>query len=80
MLPHRARCSTTFKHQGEESPLLRCEEIVHNAGLAQERPLCAFPSTDDSEGTAMLGKRTCFWTQQQWACAVHRRVQIYNGE
>ncbi|GFX67582.1 DDE_3 domain-containing protein [Trichonephila clavipes] len=33
----------------------------------QEDQLCAFPSTNDSEGTLMLGKRTCFLTQQQWA-------------
>ncbi|GFW77231.1 paired domain-containing protein [Trichonephila clavipes] len=48
----------------------------------QEDQLCAFPSTDDSEGTAYAGQeRTCFLDAATMGfCAVHRRVQIYNGE
>ncbi|GFW84979.1 uncharacterized protein TNCV_2271281 [Trichonephila clavipes] len=29
----RSSLQTTFKHQEEESPLLRCEIVFHNAGL-----------------------------------------------
>ncbi|GFY11221.1 transposable element Tc3 transposase [Trichonephila clavipes] len=56
-----ARCRPPFKHQEEESPLLRCE-IVYN--------LCAFPSTDDSKEPLMLLQATMGF------CAVHRRVQF----
>ncbi|GFW26775.1 uncharacterized protein TNCV_2851651 [Trichonephila clavipes] len=58
-------------------------EIVFTMQVCrQEDQLCAFPSTDDSEGTAYAGQeRTCFLDAATMGfCAVHRRVQIYNGE
>ncbi|GFX80238.1 HTH_Tnp_Tc3_2 domain-containing protein [Trichonephila clavipes] len=33
----------------------------------QEDQLCAFPQRTTAKEPLMLGKRTCFWTQQQWA-------------
>ncbi|GFV29931.1 uncharacterized protein TNCV_657601 [Trichonephila clavipes] len=39
------------------------------------------PPTDDSEGTAYAGQENMFLdTATMGFCAVHRRVQIYNGE
>ncbi|GFW81178.1 hypothetical protein TNCV_4805461 [Trichonephila clavipes] len=50
-----------FKHQEEESPLLRGEIVFTMQVCMQEDQLCAFPSTDDSEGTAYAGQAdTCF--------------------
>ncbi|GFW64359.1 uncharacterized protein TNCV_273831 [Trichonephila clavipes] len=64
-----------FRHEGEEPLLCRSSETtaserrisaitVRNRVIMQvcmqEDQLCAFPSTDDSEGTAMPDKRTCF--------------------
>ncbi|GFU94179.1 transposable element Tcb2 transposase [Trichonephila clavipes] len=70
-----ARCRPLFKHQEEESPLLRCEIVFTMQVCMQEDQLCAFPSTDDSEGTAYAGKRTCFLDAATMGfCAVHRRV------
>ncbi|GFU89349.1 transposable element Tcb2 transposase [Trichonephila clavipes] len=64
----RSSLHTTFKHQEEESPLLRCEIVFTMQVCMQEYQLCAFPSTDDSEGTAYAGQENIFfWTQQQWA-------------
>ncbi|GFV88876.1 hypothetical protein TNCV_1317291 [Trichonephila clavipes] len=63
-----ARLQTTFKHRGrEESPLLRCEIVFTMRSLyAREDQLRAFPSTDDSEGTAYAGQgEHVSWTQQQ---------------
>ncbi|GFU33024.1 transposable element Tcb2 transposase [Trichonephila clavipes] len=77
----RSSLQTTFKHQEEEYPLLRCEIVFTMQVCMQEDQLRAFPSTDYSEGTVMLGKRTCFLDAATMGfCAVHRRVQIYNGE
>ncbi|GFU68336.1 transposable element Tcb2 transposase [Trichonephila clavipes] len=59
----RSSLQTTFKHQEEESPLLRCEIVFTMQVCMQEDQLCAFLSTDDSEGTAYAGQET----QQQWA-------------
>ncbi|GFX34563.1 uncharacterized protein TNCV_3658011 [Trichonephila clavipes] len=63
----RSWLQTTFKHQEEESPLLRCEIIFTMQVCMQEDQLCAFPSTDDSEGTACWAREHVSWTQQQWA-------------
>ncbi|GFV78806.1 uncharacterized protein TNCV_4079061 [Trichonephila clavipes] len=49
----------TTKHQEEESPLT-VRNRLHNAGLYARRPVCAFPSTDDSEGTAYAGQENMF--------------------
>ncbi|GFU95500.1 uncharacterized protein TNCV_2729541 [Trichonephila clavipes] len=53
----------------------------HNAGLYARRPVVCVPSTDDSEGTAYAGQENMFLDAATMGfCAVHRRVQIYNGE
>ncbi|GFX71662.1 uncharacterized protein TNCV_2696501 [Trichonephila clavipes] len=56
----RSSLQTTFKHQEEESPLLRCEIVFTMQVCMQEDQLCAFPSTDDSEGTAYAGQENMF--------------------
>ncbi|GFV31957.1 uncharacterized protein TNCV_2006241 [Trichonephila clavipes] len=77
----RSSLQTTFKHQEEESPLLRCEIVFTMQVCMQEDQLCAFPSTDDSEGTAYAGQENMFLGRSNNGLrAVHRRVQIYNGE
>ncbi|GFT31066.1 transposable element Tcb2 transposase [Trichonephila clavipes] len=52
----RSSLQTTFKHQEEESPLLRCEIVFTMQVCMQEDQLCAFSLTDDSEGTAYAGQ------------------------
>ncbi|GFU04986.1 transposable element Tcb2 transposase [Trichonephila clavipes] len=47
---------------------------LHNAGLYDQ--LCAFPSTDDSEGTAYAGQENMFLGRSNNFCAVHRRVRF----
>ncbi|GFW64784.1 transposable element Tcb2 transposase [Trichonephila clavipes] len=47
-------------HQEEESPLLRCEIVFTMQVCMQEDQFCAFPSTDDSEGTAYAGQENMF--------------------
>ncbi|GFY22207.1 hypothetical protein TNCV_3298501 [Trichonephila clavipes] len=80
-LPCRSSLQTTFKHQEEESPLLRCEIVFTMQICMQEDQLCAFPPTGDSEGTAYAGQENMFLDAATMGfCAVHRRVQIYNGE
>ncbi|GFW62096.1 hypothetical protein TNCV_1685271 [Trichonephila clavipes] len=67
-----ARLQTTFKHQEEESPLLRsqCRSVS-----------CCVPLNGRQRRNRLLGKRTCFLDAATMDfCAVHRRVQIYNGE
>ncbi|GFX94948.1 uncharacterized protein TNCV_3045801 [Trichonephila clavipes] len=56
----RSSLQTTFKHQEEESPLLRCEIVFTMQVCIQEDQLCVFPSTDDSEGTAYAGQENMF--------------------
>ncbi|GFV83947.1 uncharacterized protein TNCV_1479491 [Trichonephila clavipes] len=77
----RSSLQTTFKHQEEESPLLRCEIVFTMQVCMQEDQLCAFPQRTTAKEPLMLGKRTCFLDAATMGfCAVHRRVQIYNGE
>ncbi|GFV66735.1 HTH_Tnp_Tc3_2 domain-containing protein [Trichonephila clavipes] len=70
-----------FQASGRRIPLLRCE-IVHNAGLYARRPVVCVPPTDDkAKEPLMLGKRTCILDAATMGfCAVHRRIQTYNGE
>ncbi|GFY02656.1 transposable element Tcb2 transposase [Trichonephila clavipes] len=63
----RSSLQTTFKHQEEESPLLRCEIVFTMQVCMQEDQLCAFPQRTTAKEPLMLGKRTCFLEQQQWA-------------
>ncbi|GFU68415.1 transposable element Tcb2 transposase [Trichonephila clavipes] len=55
-----------FQASEEESPLLRCEIVFTMQVCMQEDQLCAFPQRTKAKEPLMLGKRTCFWTQQQW--------------
>ncbi|GFU80164.1 uncharacterized protein TNCV_3987731 [Trichonephila clavipes] len=76
-----ARCRP-LSHQEEESPLLRCEIVFTMQVCMQEDQLCAFPSTDDSEGTAYAGQENMFLERGSNGLlnfAVLERVQIYNG-
>ncbi|GFT18403.1 transposable element Tcb2 transposase [Trichonephila clavipes] len=57
----RSSLQTTFKHQEEESPLLRCEIVFTMQVCMQEDQLCAFPpQRTTAKEPLMLGKRTCF--------------------
>ncbi|GFU95658.1 uncharacterized protein TNCV_2769971 [Trichonephila clavipes] len=77
----RSSLQTTFKHQEKESPLLRCEIVFTMQVCMQEDQLCAFPQRTTAKEPLMLDKRTCFLDAATMGfCAVHRRVQIYNGE
>ncbi|GBM14122.1 Transposable element Tcb2 transposase [Araneus ventricosus] len=49
------------------SPLLRCEDAFIMQVSMQGDQLRVSPSTDDRKGPLMLGKRTRFLDQQQWA-------------
>ncbi|GFX99622.1 transposable element Tc3 transposase [Trichonephila clavipes] len=49
-----------FQASGKESPLLRCEIVFTMQVCMQEDQLCAFPSTDDSEGTTYAGQENMF--------------------
>ncbi|GFU77223.1 HTH_Tnp_Tc3_2 domain-containing protein [Trichonephila clavipes] len=40
---------------------------LHNAGLYARRPVVCVPQRTTAKEPLMLGKRTCFWTQQPWA-------------
>ncbi|GFV24908.1 HTH_Tnp_Tc3_2 domain-containing protein [Trichonephila clavipes] len=65
---HRSSLQTTFKHQEEESPLLRCEIVFTMQVCACKKTIvCVPPQQTTAKEPFMLGKRTCFWTQQQWA-------------
>ncbi|GFW20101.1 uncharacterized protein TNCV_2320421 [Trichonephila clavipes] len=77
----RSSLQTTFKHQEEESPLLRCE-IVFTMQVCMKKTSCVCSSQrTTAKEPLMLGKRTCFLDAATMGfCAVHRRVQIYNGE
>ncbi|GFU82690.1 uncharacterized protein TNCV_2900301 [Trichonephila clavipes] len=59
---------TTFKHQEEESPLLRCEIVFTMQVCMQEDQLVCVPSTDDKRRNRLCWAREhASWTQQQWA-------------
>ncbi|GFT34338.1 transposable element Tcb2 transposase [Trichonephila clavipes] len=59
---------TTFKHQEEESPLLRCEIVFTMQVCMQEDQLCAFPFNGRQPRNRLCWTREhVSWTQQQWA-------------
>ncbi|GFV64692.1 uncharacterized protein TNCV_4475921 [Trichonephila clavipes] len=50
-----------FQASGRRISATTVRNRLHNAGLYARRPvLCAFPSTDDSEGTAYAGQENMF--------------------
>ncbi|GFV20822.1 HTH_Tnp_Tc3_2 domain-containing protein [Trichonephila clavipes] len=71
-----------FKASGRRISATTVRNRLHNAGLYARRQLCAFPpQRTTAKEPLMLGKRTCFLDAATMGfCAVHRRVQIYNGE
>ncbi|GFX22453.1 HTH_Tnp_Tc3_2 domain-containing protein [Trichonephila clavipes] len=69
-----------FQASGRRISATTVRNRLHNAGLYARRPVVCVPSTDDSEGTAYAGQENMFLGQTMGFCAVHRRVQIYNGE
>ncbi|GFV10667.1 transposable element Tcb2 transposase, partial [Trichonephila clavipes] len=72
---------TTFKHQEEESPLLRCEIVFTMQVCMQEDQLCAFPSQrTTAKEPLMPGKRTCFLDAATMGFCAVQTSQIYNEE
>ncbi|GFT93286.1 HTH_Tnp_Tc3_2 domain-containing protein [Trichonephila clavipes] len=70
-----------FQASGRRNSATTVRNRLHNAGLYARRPVACVPSTDDSEGTAYAGQENMFLDAATMGfCAVHRRVQIYNGE
>ncbi|GFT96680.1 paired domain-containing protein [Trichonephila clavipes] len=55
-----ARCRPLSSIRKKNLPLLRCEIVFTMQVCMQEAQLCAFPSTDDSEGTAYAGQENMF--------------------
>ncbi|GFX27248.1 uncharacterized protein TNCV_3340601 [Trichonephila clavipes] len=55
-----ARCRPLSSIRKKNLPLLRCEIVFTMQVCMQEDQLCAFPSTDDSEGTAYAGQENMF--------------------
>ncbi|GFW84782.1 uncharacterized protein TNCV_680701 [Trichonephila clavipes] len=49
-----------FQASGRRISATTVRNRLHNAGLYARRPVCAFPSTDDSEGTAYAGQENMF--------------------
>ncbi|GFY36452.1 transposable element Tcb2 transposase [Trichonephila clavipes] len=49
-----------FQASGRRISATTVRNRLHNAGLYARRQLCAFPSTDDSEGTAYAGQENMF--------------------
>ncbi|GFW83853.1 hypothetical protein TNCV_1491941 [Trichonephila clavipes] len=72
----RSSLQTTFKHQEEEFTSVR--NRLHNAGL-YAKTSCVRSLTDDSEGNRLCWAREHVSRSKMGFCAVHRRVQIYNG-
>ncbi|GFU22004.1 HTH_Tnp_Tc3_2 domain-containing protein [Trichonephila clavipes] len=70
-----------FQASGRRISATTVRNRLHNAGLYARRPVVAFPQRTTAKEPLMLGKRTCFLDAATMGfCAVHRRVQIYNGE
>ncbi|GFY02434.1 hypothetical protein TNCV_3503151 [Trichonephila clavipes] len=66
----RSSLQTTFKHQEEESSLLRCEIVFKCRSVKIQ--LCAFPS-DDSCSTAYAGQFNMFLGRSNNGRAVHMK-------
>ncbi|GFU34091.1 transposable element Tcb2 transposase [Trichonephila clavipes] len=56
-----------FQASGRKSPLLRCEIVFTMQVCMQEDQCVRSPQRTTAKEPLMLGKRTCFLTQQQWA-------------
>ncbi|GFY00030.1 transposable element Tcb2 transposase [Trichonephila clavipes] len=75
-----------FQASGRRISATTVRNRLHNAGLYARRPvvcvpLVRSPQRRTAKEPLMLGKRTCFLDAATMGfCAVHRRVQIYNGD
>ncbi|GFW51388.1 HTH_Tnp_Tc3_2 domain-containing protein [Trichonephila clavipes] len=72
-----------FQASGRRISATTVRNRLHNAGLyASKKTSCVrSPQRTTAKEPLMLGKRTCFLDAATMGfCAVHRRVQIYNGE
>ncbi|GFW44390.1 transposable element Tcb2 transposase [Trichonephila clavipes] len=70
-----------FQASGRRISATTVRNRLHNAGLYARRPVVCVPQRTTAKEPLMLGKRTCFVDAATMGfCAVHRRVQIYNGD
>ncbi|GFT04782.1 transposable element Tcb2 transposase [Trichonephila clavipes] len=70
-----------FQASGRRISATTVRNRLHNAGLYARRPVVCVPQRTTAKEPLMLGKRTCFLDAATMGfCAVHRRVQIYNGD
>ncbi|GFU54534.1 HTH_Tnp_Tc3_2 domain-containing protein [Trichonephila clavipes] len=70
-----------FQASGRRISATTVRNRLHNASLYARRPVACVPLRTTAKEPLMLGKRTCFLDAATMGfCAVHRRVQIYNGE
>ncbi|GFU53607.1 HTH_Tnp_Tc3_2 domain-containing protein [Trichonephila clavipes] len=71
-----------FQASGRRISATTVRNRLHNAGLYAKKTSCVrSPQRTTAKEPLMLGKRTCFLDAATMGfCAVHRRVQIYNGE
>ncbi|GFV06973.1 uncharacterized protein TNCV_3606801 [Trichonephila clavipes] len=77
----RSSLQTTFKHQEEDFSATTVRNRSQCRSVCKKTSCVRFPSTDDSEGTAYAGQENMFLDAATMGfCAVHRRVQIYNGK
>ncbi|GFW48872.1 HTH_Tnp_Tc3_2 domain-containing protein [Trichonephila clavipes] len=69
-----------FQASGRRFSATTVRNRLHNAGLYAHSCVRS-PQRTTAKEPLMLGKRTCFLDAATMGfCAVHRRVQIYNGE
>ncbi|GFU25370.1 HTH_Tnp_Tc3_2 domain-containing protein [Trichonephila clavipes] len=88
LLARRRRTTTVpqlvadhFQASGRRISATTVRNRLHNAGLFARRPVVCVPQRTTAKEPLMLGKITCFLDAATMGfCAVHRRVQIYNGE
>ncbi|GFV97137.1 HTH_Tnp_Tc3_2 domain-containing protein [Trichonephila clavipes] len=77
----RSSLQNHFQASGRRISATTVRNRLHNAGLYARRPVVCSPQRTTAKEPLMLGKRTCFLDAATMGfCAVHRRVQIYNGE
>ncbi|GFS74116.1 HTH_Tnp_Tc3_2 domain-containing protein [Trichonephila clavipes] len=70
-----------FQASGRRISATTVRNRLHNTGLYAKTSCVRSPQRTTAKEPLMLGKRTCFLDAATMGfCAVHRRVQIYNGE
>ncbi|GFS78715.1 transposable element Tcb2 transposase [Trichonephila clavipes] len=67
LCPEDLSLQTTFKHQEEESPLLRCEIVFTMQVCMQRKPVVCVPLNGRQRRNRLCWAREhVSWTQQQW--------------